>query len=149
MNQIAETVRTAEPRPLYALVFSLLLVLVLATFMVEPVTFPQTHNTIPRASTALPERTSHPLLGIDYTGTYWLIVERKGERVAPHELSARMVRLYESRSERVLLFSASPGTEYSRVLDVLEAARAANVERISLIASCPAGEESLVERCRA
>lgn len=144
----------AEPRDafyrVYGLLFSLLAVVVLVTIVaVPPTPFPHTRNALPHAATALPERTSHPLLGIDYTGTYWLIADGKGEPVAPHALRDRLLELYQSRPGRVLFLSASPATEYSRISRVLEAARAANVVRISLMASCPPGKEALVERCRA
>jgi hypothetical protein len=61
---------TLDVHRLYSLVFYFLCLVVLLTFMVEPLSFPRTHNSIPRAATALPERTLHPMLGIDYVGTY-------------------------------------------------------------------------------
>lgn len=140
--------QTLDVHRLYPLVFSFLCLVVLLTFMVVPVSSPQTHNSIPRAATALPERTRHPMLGIDYVGTYWLVADGAWERLAPDQLSHRIAEVFAARDERVLFISAAPRIEYGAILDIVAAARAAEVTRISLLANCPPGRESLLEHCR-
>ena len=85
----------------------------------------------PAAANVTPETEEDAVeVGIDQAGSYWV----GDQNVPAGELTAFLTRLYESRpGDHLLYLRADRGVGYDRVLDVVDAARAAGVRRVGAI----------------
>ena len=107
------------------------MIVLLILFMVVTPVITNYAVRLPAAANVTPEVDDEVVeLGIDWDGAYWV-----GEqRVAAEELGAWLARVYAARpGDHLLYLRADRGVGYDRVLDAVDAARAAGVRRIGAI----------------
>jgi len=93
---------------------------------------------LPSARHATYQRDRHPTLIVQASGVYTLEVDRHFERVSDARLPSRLVAAYARRpDDHVLYLKADRDASYARVLQALDAARAAGVSRIGAITGQP------------
>ena len=93
---------------------------------------------LPSARHATYQRDRHPTLIVEASGAFTLDVDRRFERVADARLQPRLLAIYATRpDDHILYLKADRGASYARVLQALDAARAAGVSRIGAITEEP------------
>ncbi|HKP76889.1 MAG TPA: biopolymer transporter ExbD [Longimicrobiaceae bacterium] len=93
---------------------------------------------LPSARTSTYQRDRHPTLIVAASGAFTLDVDRRFEPVADARLQPRLAAVYAARpDDHVLYLKADKGASYARVLQALDAARAAGVSRIGAITEEP------------
>jgi biopolymer transport protein TolR len=92
------------------------------------------HPKLPRAAHSEVVRERGITVGVDVEGKYWL----EDRPVRDGELAAGVRRAFAARpGESTLYVISSHEVEYSRVLDVVDAARSAGVRRLGLLTEAP------------
>jgi len=112
-----------------------MLVLLIIFMVVTPAV---TAAALPRARTAVHEPGKHPTLVIDAEGRMALDLDRRVERLDASALRARLASVYAARpNDHVLYLKADRNLAYTRVLSVIDDARAAGVSRVAAITEQP------------
>lgn len=112
--------------PLVDVVLVLLVILLLIAPMLDeevPVELPIAANAETR------ESTSTPTLAIAGDGA----VSFEGAPLSSTDLAARLATIYAERPEKTVMLAADRGLAYARVVEVMDACRAAGIERIGIV----------------
>jgi biopolymer transport protein ExbD len=75
------------------------------------------------------ESATTPTLAIAADGA----VSFEGAPLGSTDLAARLAALYADRSEKTVMLAADRGLGYARVVEVMDACRAAGIERIGIV----------------
>lgn len=112
--------------PLVDVVLVLLVILLLVAPMLDeevPVELPVAAHADAR------ENARAPTLTIAGDGA----VSFEGAPLPSTELAARLATIYAQRSEKSVMLAADRGLSYARVVEVMDACRAAGIERIGIV----------------
>jgi biopolymer transport protein ExbD len=115
------------------MIVMLILFMVVTPVLVNAVRLPAATNVTPETESDVVE------LSLDPAGGYWV----DGRRLPADQLQAYLARVYAARPGDHLLYLRADGTVgYDRVLDAVDAARAAGVRRIGVITEPIASDET-------
>lgn len=112
--------------PLVDVVLVLLVILLLVAPMLDeevPVELPIAAHADAR------ESTTTPTLTIAGDGA----VSFEGAPLPSSDLSTRLATIYAARSDKTVMLAADRGLTYARVVEVMDACRAAGIERIGIV----------------
>ncbi len=117
--------------PLVDVVLVLLVILLLVAPMLKeevPVELPVVAHADAKS------RTATPTLSVAADGG----VSFEGAPVPSADLAERLKALYADRTDKAVMLAADRGLGYARVVEVLDACRAAGIERIGIVTAPPA-----------
>jgi biopolymer transport protein ExbD len=112
--------------PLVDVVLVLLVILLLVAPMLDhevPVELPIA------AHAGVRESTTTPTLAIAPDGS----LSFEGAPLPSEELAARLATIYAGREEKTVMLAADRSLSYARVVEVMDACRAAGIERIGIV----------------
>ena len=112
--------------PLVDVVLVLLVILLLVAPMLDeevPVELPIAAHADARSSTTTPTLT----IGGDGAVSF------EGAPLPSADLSTRLAAIYAERPEKTVMLAADRGLAYARVVEVMDACRAAGIERIGIV----------------
>lgn len=111
------------------------LVLLVILLMVAPMLDEQVAVELPVAANAAErEATSTPTLAIGADGG----VSFEGAPLPSDALAERLRALFATRAEKAVMLAADRNLAYARVVEVMDACRAAGIERIGIVTTGPA-----------
>jgi len=116
-------------------VVDVVLVLLVILLLIAPMLKEEVPVELPLAAHA-DERTASgaPTLTVSADGS----VAFEGSPLPSGELAARLAAIYAERPDKTVMLAADRGLTYARVVEVMDACRAAGVERIGVVTAPPA-----------
>lgn len=110
-----------------------MLVLVVIFILAAPLLAHSIRLELPRAATAQPRPTSAMpavMVQLEHTGQVWL----DGHALSPEALAARLVEIAAQQPQTEIQLRADARVPYGRVVQIIDAAHAAGLQRIGFVA---------------
>ena len=92
----------------------------------------------PQPESQPPEKSNQVVLGLEETGTFMV---NKNPVPTVEELENRLKDIFQTRSDKTIFVKAAGKVPYGRVVQAMDIAKGAGVERIGIISEKPAGTE--------
>jgi biopolymer transport protein TolR len=112
-----------------------MLVLLIIFMVVTPLAQKGVDIALPQASTeaSKPESTNQVVLGVEESPSGPVITVNKSPVANLQELESRLRDIYQTRSDKTIFVKGSGKVPYGKVVEAMDAARGAGVERIGIM----------------